>query len=344
MEAEAGAPTSGSRAYEKRRKLGHPELGEMRHRTPTPSGRRFGHDGKVNAGRYERTRAKGRALLREHLGLEPDLDALLSMAESCLGADRLGRCVALVRGMRLSQRYHGLSAIAALVAGTRGFGEGWWTQPHEEAVVARTRASATSTPDQRLDLASATDQQSWPPTLVELSCWIAYDAAVAVWGPLVDDVDLNDPRGSDRIRSLPADAVVGQRLTARFDVGGVVDAIVEEREGGALGTRLVVETRYSVPAQVDWAWAVALAPPGPFPLPGDSFEVYGPAVDRHEADRLRDEALAFNWPPDGVGLPWITRGDVCAALARLDWPWLDGLARSFEWERAASALIDVASV
>jgi hypothetical protein len=242
--------------------------------------------------------------------------------------------------MRLSQRYQGLSALAALVAGTRELGLDWWTRPHQEAVAARTTGHGLMTPDRRLDNAAVSEQTNWPATVVELSSWVADDVAVAAWGPLVDDIDLNDPRDTDRIREIPAGAQVGQRLAARFDVGGVVEAIVERRDGGELGTRLVNPTRYSTPAEVDWAWAVALPPPGPFPLPGDPSDLYEAAVDAHDAERLRSCALALGWPPAEVGSSWLTRGDVCAALARLGWPWLKGGAQSHEWVREATALLD----
>jgi hypothetical protein len=297
----------------------------------------------MDARQRETTRAAARATVRDHLGIGPDLEALLDSARACLGIDRLDRCVELVRGMRLSQRYHGLSAMAALVSGTKELGEGWWVRPHEDPVGRPERTSARETPDQRLASASPSEQRVWTPAMVELSWWIADDAAVAAWGPLVDDVDLNDPRGLDRIR-LPASAEIGQRLMARFDPGGVIDVIVEARDDGALGSRLVDETRHSTPAEVDWAWAVALPPPGPFPLPGDSPQVYGSAVDRGEAERLREEALSFGWLPNEVGPRWETRQDLCSALARLGWPWLDGSAASQAWERAASNLLDAAEV
>lgn len=289
----------------------------------------------MDAEQLERTRSAGRALVRQHLRFEPELPALLDAAEACLGSDRLDRCLELIRVMPLSQRYQGLSALASLVAGTRVLGHEWWIQPHQEPVAARGTRKELTAPDQLLDNAALAEQRDWPATVVELGSWIADDVAVAAWGPLVDDIDLNDPRDIDRIRIDPSDAQVGQRLTARFDVGGVVEAIVERRDGGELGTRLSDETRYSAPAEVDWAWAVAVPPPGPFPLPGDAPDVYDSVVDP-----LRTRALELGWAPADVGSSWRTRGDVCSALARLGWPWLDGTARSHEWERAVTALVD----
>ena len=75
-----------------------------------------------------------------------------------------------------------------------------------------------------------------------MGCWIADDVAVDLWGPLTDEVDLNDPRGIDRV-CLPPEAVAGQQLVAHFDAGGVLDVVVEKRSGGALGSRHSVEGR-----------------------------------------------------------------------------------------------------
>jgi len=289
---------------------------------------------------YAEPRARGRALLVEHLGLEQgDVAALLQAATNVIGTDRTGRCVELVQLMRPTQRYQGLSALAALVVGTRELGADWWGQPHRHPVT-RLHREGPVTPDQRLAALPPEDEPPGQSTILDLGNWIADDAAVAAWGPLVDEVDLNDPNAIDRIANLPSDAAVGQRLTAHFDSGGVVDAVVEERDAGVLGTRLVGKSRYSTPADVHWGWGVALPAPGPFPLPGDPESVYGAPVDPERAERLRTEAVAFGWSPDDVGAPWTTRGDVCAALARLDWPWLDGTGATQEWARATEELVD----
>ncbi len=300
----------------------------------------MGHHGPVPTDKYAEPRARGRALLLEHLGFEePTVSSLLGAADGVLGRERAVRCVELVQRMQPTQRYQGLSSLAALVMGTRELGSDWWTVPHRDPVT-RLHREGPITPDQRLAAGPSPDEPAWRSPILELGHWIADDAAVAAWGPLVDEVDLNDPNAIDRIRNLPADAKVRQRLTAHFDAGGVVDAVVEEREGGVLGTRLVGQSRYSTPAEVEWAWGVALRAPGPFPLPDDPESLYGSAVEPAGAERLRAEALGFGWSPDDVGPPWTTRGDVCAALARLDWPWLDGAAATSQWGREAAELVD----
>jgi len=300
----------------------------------------LGHDGDVKPGRYQETRTRGRAILAVHLGIdEPTVPVLLAMAREVLGPDRAQRCVEHARQIKLTRRYHGLAAIASLIAGTRQLGQTWWSRTHVPPVDSTNAPARQLAPDERLASSTSVDGM-WPPTLIELGYWVADDAAVAPRGPLVDEVDLNDPRAIDRIRRLPADVAVGDRLTAHFDAGGVVDAVVEERDGGVLGTRLDGESRYSVPAEVDWAWAVALPPPGPFPLPGDEADPYVMAIDGREARDLRAEAQRLGWQESDLGPTWTTRGDVCAALAHLDWPWLDGGAETFEWTRRMEALVD----
>ena len=290
--------------------------------------------------RYAEPRARGRALLLEHLGFEePSVASLLEAAHEVLGSERTGRCVELVQITLPTQRYQGLSALAALVVGTRELGAEWWTLPHRHPVT-RLHREGPITPDQRLAANPRAAEPAWRSTILDLGDWIADDAAVAAWGPLVEEVDLNDPNAIDRIRNLPAGAEARQRLTAHFDAGGVVDAVVEEREGGHLGTRLVGKSRYSTPAEVSWGWGVALPAPGPFPLPDDPESVYGAVVDPEVAERLRAEALGFGWSPDDIGPPWVTRGDVCAALARLDWPWLEGTGNTLPWGKAAAELVD----
>lgn len=293
----------------------------------------------MDAEELRRVRARGREIVLDLLGVEPDVSALIDAADGCLGVERSRRCVDLVRDMALSQRHRGLSAMAALVMGTRELGVGWWSRPREDPIRSRPRQPAAVTPDQRL-AAHSVDSRDWSSPVVELGWWIADDVAEAQWGPLVDEVDLNDPRGVDRVRHIPADAVPGQRVTVSFDPGSVIDAVVEVRDEGVLGTRLVDDVRFSAPAELDWAWAVSIAPPGPFPLAGDSPMTYGAAVDPQEADRLRGEASSWGWPQYDLGPPWRTRADLCAALARLGWPWLNGLARSHEWEKAARRLLD----
>lgn len=289
------------------------------------------------ADRFADTRAAGRAILAEHLGLDAvTVPSLLDLARATLGKKRSDRCVELARGFRLTQRYQGLSAIASLVAVTLHLGEEWWSRPHRDPVTSPLD-DAGPTPDEHLTEAASIDAGTWPPPLVEIGWRTADDVAVDLWGPLIDEVDLNDPRGFDRVQ-LPAEAVAGQRFVAHFDAGGVVDVVVEPR-GATLGSRLG-EHRYAVPAEVDWAWGVACKPPGPFPLPGDEPDPYQAVVDTDAVQALRNEAKERGWTDDELGPIWRTRGEVCAALARLDWPWLEGDTKSYEWRKRVEALVD----
>lgn len=287
--------------------------------------------------RYEDTRSAGRAILLEHLGLEDtDTPRLLDLARESLGRSRAQRCVDLARRSPLTQRYQGISAIAALIVGTHSLGVEWWDRPHRPAVTSAD-AEPGPTPAQHLAEEHGADE-TWPPRLVELGWWIADDVAIDQWGPLIEEVDLNNPRGVDRV-AVPAGARVGQRFAAHFDAGGIVEIVVELRDGGTLGTRLG-ETQHSIPAEVRWAWGVACRPPGPFPLPGDSPDPYSEAVDPRLVNELRDQAVSFGWGVDRLGPVWQTRGDLCVALAKLDWPWLDGDGKTLEWRKRMDRTID----
>ena len=314
----------------------------MRRRTRSAAQVRswLGHHGRMPSERYAEPRARGRALVLEHLGLdEPTVPALLSVADDVLGAERVARCVELIQDMRFTQRYQGLAALASLVVGTRELGADWWTLPHRDPVT-RLHRDGPITPDQRLVEVPPPAEPSWHSAILDLGHWISDDAAVAAWGPARRR---GRPERPERHRPHPEPAprcggwkagdgplrrgwrgrrggrgAGGRR--PRHPVGGQVPVLDAGRRQLGLGRRS--------------------AAPGPFPLPGDPESVYGAAVDPERAEKLRAEALAFGWAADDVGAPWVTRGDVCAALARLDWPWLEGDGKSHEWAKATEELID----
>jgi hypothetical protein len=298
----------------------------------------LGHDVLVSAP-YAKSRTSWRAIVAEHLGLaQPTVPGLIESASVQLGTTRADRSVGRVRHMRRTQRYRGLSALAALVVGTRQLGQEWWSSPHGSPVTPRRHTDRAVTPDEHLAAAAGSDERSWLPIVVELGHWIADDVAVAMWGPLIAEVDLNDPRSTDRIKDLPADLPVGSVVTAWFDTGGVVDAVIEQRDG-ALGSQLVAESsRYSPPAEVDWGWAVARPRRARSPFPAMAQTPTTPSLTRRRPALLR-MGRQLDVADQGLGLPWRTRGDTCAALARLDWPWLRD-TRVLEWVRAVEALID----
>ena len=270
------------------------------------------------------TAAASRRLLSEHLGLEgTTVGELLACADAVLGARRTARCVERARDVPLSWRGTALGAVSALVAGTRALGGSWWSSSRDG-----------STPDELL--AAPSGVRAWPPILVSLEYRIEEDVAVAEWGPIAGDVDLNSLIAIDRIAAPPT-ARAGDRLVVRFDPGSVVDAIVEARPGSQLGTRLDLDTiRHTVPSEVAWAWGVMQPLVGPWPLPGDDPDPYAREVDPAIVEAL--QARFAELAPEAAGERWRTCGDVCRAFACVNWNAVPGTW--FSLMRAGKALVD----
>ncbi|RJL31317.1 hypothetical protein [Bailinhaonella thermotolerans] len=255
-------------------------------------------------------------------GAPPTAGSLLATAEPVLGEERAGRCAELVRRGALTRRAERLAAVAALTAGTREIGAGWWARP-----------GPGGTPDEVLRGGDAAD----PAALETLAARIAEDVAEARWGPPAGQVDLNSWRAADRVPPPPG-AEPGDRLVAAFDTGGRVDAVVVRRDDGSPGTELDFDSlRYSGPAEASWAWETALGL-GPHRLPGEVPDPYAEAVDPEAAAILRSWALRHGATPAEVGEGWSTVGDVIAAVGAVDWMWRSG--EWFGWWRAASALVE----
>jgi len=193
-------------------------------------------------------------IIRELLGLEgPDVFALLTAAESALGAARTKRCWELAG--ESPRKDYALASLAALVVGTRRLGEAWWPKPRRSSVEIIPLGEG-SPPDEAL----AWTCKEWPTPLEVLSMWIASDVADDLWGPAVAYVDLNSIATSDRF-PLPPQAKVGDRVVAAFDPGSRADARVVERPGGRLGSELDLDSlRHSPPVELEWAWGIASEP------------------------------------------------------------------------------------
>ncbi|MGW4665112.1 hypothetical protein [Streptosporangium sandarakinum] len=278
--------------------------------------------------RAEDARTEARRLVTSLLGTErPQAGALLREAEAALGAGRVEHCVELARGAPLTRRSTELSAVAALLVGTRDLGEEWWRRPRGDKLPA---------PDEALAAATAIDPWTDLTVLEMLAAWIADDAADEVWGPPAASADLNSWQAEDRV-GLPPDAEPGRRLVVAFDAGGRLDALVVRRPDGELGSNLdFASLRYSRPAEAQWSWGVA-AGLGPHRLEEDP-DPYAEPVDDAAARTLRAWALDNGASAGQVGEPWRTRGDVVAAVDRVDWMWRSG--EWFAWWRAVSALVD----
>ncbi|MFI0418445.1 hypothetical protein [Spongiactinospora sp. 9N601] len=279
--------------------------------------------------RAEDARSQARQLIGDLLGEDrPTARALVDHAVRVLGDKRAARCVELARWAPLTRRSSELAALAGLLIGTRDLGTGWWE---------RARGGKLPSPDEALSTSAAIDPWTDLTVLEMLAVWIADDTADALWGPAVASADLNSWHAEDRIE-LPGEARPGQRLVVEFDAGGRLDAVVVRREGGELGSDLDFSTlRYSRPAEAQWSWGVA-AGLGPHPLAGERPDPYAEPVEEGAAEPLRTWALRHGASVEATGDPWRRKGEVIAAIERVDWMWRSG--EWFGWWRAVSALVD----
>ncbi|MBG0818028.1 hypothetical protein [Planomonospora sp. ID82291] len=279
--------------------------------------------------RAEDARTEARRLIRDLLGEERlSAAALVREAETALGAERVARCVELARGAPLTRRSAELASLAGLLVGTRELGARWWE---------RARGGKPLTPDEVLGSATAVEPWTDLTVLEMLTAWIADDAADRRWGAPAAAVDLNSWQAEDRV-VLSGGAAPGGRVVLSFDAGGRLDALVVRRPDGGLGSTLDFDSlRYSRPAEAQWSWGVA-AGLGPHPLPEEDPSPYGTPVDAGAAGTLRAWALRHGATAAQAGPEWRVRGDVVAAIERVDWMWRSG--EWFAWWRAVSALVD----
>lgn len=278
--------------------------------------------------RAEDARTEARRLTRDLLGEEhPTAELLLSRARAALGDHRAYRCAELAQGAPLIRRSAELAAIAGLAVGTEITGQEWWSTG---------RAGKIPPPDEALAAATGIDPWTNLTVLEMLAAWIADDAADHAWGVPAATVDLNSWQAEDRIH-VPVGTAPGTTLVVAFDSGGRLDAVVRPRPDGTPGSTLDFTTlRYSRPAEAQWSWGVA-AGLGPHPLPDEDPDPYTVTVDPEVAETLRRWALRHGATPELVGTRWQAKGDVVAAVERVDWMWRSG--EWFAWWRAASALL-----
>ncbi|GGS52726.1 hypothetical protein GCM10010156_09260 [Planobispora rosea] len=279
--------------------------------------------------RAEDARTEARRLIRDLLGEDrPSAGVLLREAQAVLGTDRVTRCTELIRGAPLTRRSAELASLAGLLVGTRELGTEWWERP---------RAGGVPAPDDVLRSAGAVGSWTDLTALEMLAARIADDAADRTWGPPVAVTDLNSWQAEDRI-TLPPDAVPGQRVVVSFDAGGRLDAVVVRRPDDDLGSNLDFSSlRYSRPAEAQWSWGVA-GGLGPHHLAGEDPDPYQVPVDGTAARVLRDWALRHGATAEQTGREWRVKGDVVAAIERVDWMWRSG--EWFAWWRGVAALVD----
>ncbi|MCG5214084.1 hypothetical protein [Streptosporangium sp. KLBMP 9127] len=279
--------------------------------------------------RADDARSQARRLVNDLFGEEqPTGGALVGEARAALGAERTARCAELARWAPLTRRSAELASLASLLVGTRDLGSGWWE---------RGRGVKLPAPDEVLATSTAIEPWTDLTVLEMLAAWIADDAADARWGPAVATADLNSWQAEDRIE-LPEGAEPEQRLVVGFDAGGRLDAVVVRRADEELGSNLdFASLRYSPPAEAQWSWGVA-AGLGPHPLPGEEPDPYAEPVEPGAAEPLRAWALRHGATVEQAGPPWRFKGEVIAAIERVDWMWRSG--EWFAWWRAVSALVD----
>ncbi|MBG0830906.1 hypothetical protein HS041_24405 [Planomonospora sp. ID67723] len=279
--------------------------------------------------RAEDARTEARRLIYDLLGEErPSAGALLREATAVLGAGRVARCAELARGAPLTRRSAELASLAGLLVGTRELGEEWWE---------RSRGGKQPAPDEVLRTATAVDPWTDLTVLEMLAAWIADDAADRAWGPPAAVTDLNSWQAEDRVE-LPDDAVPGRRIVVSFDAGGRLDAVVIRRSDDDLGSNLDFNSlRYSRPAEAQWSWGVA-AGLGPHRLEGEDPDPYAAPVDAAAADVLHAWTLRHGATAEQAGPEWRVKGDVVAAIERVDWMWRSG--EWFAWWRGVCALVD----
>lgn len=246
------------------------------------------------------------------------------------------------------------SAVAELIVGGRALGIQWWSQSHEGWNVG---GGWTDRGTRDALLAAGHDrmarQEDGGSCLALLGQWVSDDAADAQWGRPIDFVDLNDPRGDDRV-VLPDGVAPGDRVVAAFDPGARVWVDIVQRHGapdsdaeekgfrrGSVGSRLG-ETVLHDAAEAGWAWSMA-TDTGPILLPGESADdpsdPFLAPIDPDVSRELFAWAADHGATADALGESWRTKRDIWSARFRLGLPY-DRPGTWFIFERAVTAVVD----
>jgi hypothetical protein len=228
----------------------------------------FGYSEVVDADGFS-VQATAAEVVRDALGIEPTTDALLDRLSRQVGPHEVDVVVAAVRRSPLDRRHYSLAGIAAASLAIDYLGASWWHEP-------RKCTNTTGEPgDDRspalflrseIGSTSIDSEPSYPGEV--LGNWAADDVADHLWEPPVAYVDINSRQPVDRVPA-PPNSRPGDRLLLAWDPGCRIEAVVEVRDTGTLGTRLDGDLRYSPTADLWWNWATATEP-GPHQLPGES--------------------------------------------------------------------------
>lgn len=220
-----------------------------------------GYVGAVEADDSAVKKARAASHVRDVLGIEPTADALLARLASQLGPSEIGPILEGIRHSSPDRREYAVAGVAAASLAMDHLGSGWWTTRRHRFNLAELPEDDGSPADlirSRPRLRQPGETGPWidPPAEV-LGYWAEDDVADHLWGQPVAYVDMNSSQPVDRVPA-PASARVGDRLVLTFDPGSRIDAVVERRLDGTLGTRLDMNSlRSSPPADLWWNWLAA---------------------------------------------------------------------------------------
>jgi hypothetical protein len=198
--------------------------------------------------------------VRDALGIEPTAEALFERLSRQVGPHEVDLVVAAVRRTPVDRRKYALACVAAASLAMDYLGAGWW---HE----ARSRNGVSGAPADNRSPATLLRSEPeigstltvsglpWPAAEL-LGLWAEDDVADHLWGAPVDYVDLNSSQPVDRVPA-PENSRPGDRILLAWDPGCRIEAVVEERGVGKLGTMLDGELRFSPTADLWWNWATA---------------------------------------------------------------------------------------
>jgi hypothetical protein len=205
-------------------------------------------------------RASAARSVRDALGIEPTVAALLDRLSLQVGPQEVDAVVAVVRRGPFDRRPYSLAGVAAASLAMDYLGADWWqetrSRPSLIGVLADNCPPATLLRSEH-EIGSPTARATSPWSGAELlGLRAADDVAVHLWGAPVDYVDLNSGQPVDRVPA-PENSRPGDRILLAWDPGCRIEAVVEKRGAGKLGTMLDGELRYSPPADLLWDWATA---------------------------------------------------------------------------------------
>lgn len=215
-------------------------------------------------------RASAAQGVRDALGIEPTAEALLGRLSLQVGPHEVDVVIGAVRRAPVGRRHYALAGVAAASVAMDYLGAGWWHESRSRTGLSNAPADNRSPATllrsvHEIGSTSVTSESLLGAELLGL--WAADDVADHLWGAPVGFVDLNSGQPVDRVPA-PENSRPGDRILLAWDPGCRIEAVIEERGNGKLGTMLDGELRYSPPADLSWDWATATEP-DQHQLPGE---------------------------------------------------------------------------